>query len=133
LGRADQMLEDAITFAGSGAMYTMMLLTLCQKWLGDTDSAIAHGLLAGQGGMESAEAGLDQWRLATLAHGYAEVERILIESGDFRSARAKLAQAVGGAEFLAAWESFMERHGHHARGEIEFANPRWREMPDALL
>jgi pyruvate,water dikinase len=133
LGQADRVLEDAIAFGGTGAMYTVSLVTLCRKWLGDTDGSLAHGLLAGQGNMESAEAGLDQWRLAVHARHYPEVEALLLRCGTFQSARAVLASAAGGPEFLAAWDAFMDRHGHHARGEIEFFNPRWRETPDAIL
>jgi rifampicin phosphotransferase len=133
LAQAERVMEDAIAFGGTGAMYTVSLLTLCRKWLNDTDASLAHGLLAGQGNMESAEAGLDQWRLAVLAHAHPEVERTLIDCKDFRAARTMLPGAAGGPEFLSAWDEFMDHHGHHARGEIEFFNPRWRDMPDALL
>jgi pyruvate,water dikinase len=131
--QADRVIENAIGFGGLGAMYPSSLLTLCRNWLGDTDGSLAHRLMSGQGGMESAEAGLEQWRLAALAHARPEVNRLLFESADFASARAQLPDVAGGPEFLAAWDRFMSRHGHHARGEVELFNARWREQPDVLL
>jgi pyruvate,water dikinase len=131
--QANQVLEDAIAFGGTGAMYTVSLLTLCRQWLGDTDGSLAHGLLAGLGKMESAEAGLDQWRLAVLARKQPEVERVLFDCLGFQQARAALPGVTGGVEFLAAWDRFLEQHGHHARGEIEFFNARWHDTPDTIL
>jgi rifampicin phosphotransferase len=125
-------IPDAVAFAGSGTMYMTQLFTLCQKWLGDSDGSIGNGLLAGMGNMDSAEAGLAQWRLAALAHSHREVEQALLGDGDFGRIRSKFNGLAGGVQFLKAWNEFMDRYGHHARGEIEFANPRWRETPDAL-
>jgi pyruvate,water dikinase len=133
LEETGRTLPDAIAFAGTGAMYLTQLFTLCRRWLGDTDGSLAHRLLAGLGNMESAEAGLAQWRLAALAHAHAGVEQTLLGDGDFRQVRSKLPGVAGGREFLAAWDAFMDRHGHHARGEVELANARWRETPDAVL
>src|SRR5205085_1704074 len=44
-----------------------------------------------------------------------------------------LASLAGGAQFLGAWQCFMQRHGHHTRAEIELMNRRWRETPDQVL
>jgi pyruvate,water dikinase len=126
-------LRDAIAFAGTGAMFQTQLFTLCRRWLGDADGSLAHRLMAGLGGMESAEAGLAQWRLAALARARPGVERTLLGDGDFRRIREALPDVAGGREFLAAWDEFMDRHGHHTRGEIELANARWRETPDAVV
>ena len=38
-----------------------------------------------------------------------------------------------GRAFLERWQAFMDRHGHHTRGEVELMNPRWRETPDVVL
>jgi pyruvate,water dikinase len=131
--QADRVIENSIAYGGLGAMYPASLLTLCRKWLDDRDGSLTNRLMAGQGNMESAEAGLDQWRLAALAHDHPEVERTLVNSTDFRTARATLPGVAGGPVFLSAWDRFMSRHGHHARGEVELFNPRWREMPDTVL
>jgi pyruvate,water dikinase len=133
LARAEEEIGDAIAFAGGGAMYQTSLMTLCRQWLGEENGSLAHSLLAGQGNMESAEAGLAQWSLAVLAHEHPEVERTILNGADFRTVAEALRGVGGGVEFLATWSAFMDRHGHHARGEIELANPRWRETPDAIL
>jgi pyruvate,water dikinase len=140
VGKLQSLLEEtgrsmgeAIAFAGSGAMYLTQLLTLCRQWLGDADGSLAHRLLAGLGKMESAEAGLSQWRLAALAHDRPAVEQALLGGSDFREIRRILSGVSGGDEFMAAWDEFMDRHGHHTRGEVELANARWRETPDAVL
>jgi pyruvate,water dikinase len=133
IAQADRVVEHAITFGGAGAMYPSSLLTICKNWLDDEDGSLANRLMAGQGNLESAEAGLEQWRLAVLAHQHAEVERTLMESSDFAAARAKLPANAGGPEFLSTWDRFMKRHGHHARGEVELFNPRWKEMPETIL
>jgi pyruvate,water dikinase len=133
LAETGRNLGDAIAFAGTGAMYQTQLFTLCRRWLGDKDGSLAHRLLAGLGKMESAEAGLAQWRLAALAHARPAVEQMLLGDGDFRRLRETLPGMAGGKEFLAAWDEFMDRHGHHSRGEIELANARWSETPDAVL
>jgi pyruvate,water dikinase len=125
-------IPDALAFAGSGTMYMTQLFTTCRKWLGDSDGSLANGLLAGLGNMDSAEAGLAQWRLATLAHSHAGVEQALLGDDDFNQLRRTLPSTAGGTEFLAAWDNFMDEYGHHARGEVEFANARWRETPDAV-
>jgi pyruvate,water dikinase len=133
LQETEQSLPDVIAFGGAGAMYQMQLLTLCRKWLGDTDGSFAHRLMSGLGNMESAEAGLAQWRLAALAHAYAGVEQTLLGDGLFCQIRKILPGVAGGGVFLAAWNEFMDRHGHHSRGEVELANARWCETPDVVL
>jgi pyruvate,water dikinase len=51
----------------------------------------------------------------------------------FESVRPGIAKANGGEAFLAQWDGFMAQHGHHTRGEADVMNPRWSEMPDAVL
>jgi pyruvate,water dikinase len=133
LDETGRRLTDALAFAGIGTMYMTQLFTFCRKWLRDTDGSLAHRLLAGLGNMESAEAGLAQWHLAALAQAHAHVEQMILGDGDFCQIRRILPGVVGGREFLTAWDAFMDRHGHHARGEVELANARWRETPDTVL
>jgi len=109
------------------------LQAVCRRWLGDADGRLAHALLAATGGLESARAGLDVWRLAAKAHEDPEVERAILAGDDWPATRRGLAEVRGGEGFLSAWERFMERHGHHTRGEIELASPRWSETPDYVL
>lgn len=124
---------DSIGFAGIGLMYSMKLYNLCNRWFGESGNAIASGLLAGSGGMENAESGFDLWRLAALAHEHPEVRDSILGEGDLVAVREKVAEADGGDAFLSAWDAFLSRHGHHTRGEIELANPRWSEEPDYVL
>jgi pyruvate,water dikinase len=124
---------DAIGYGGAGVMYFSQLFSLCRKWLGDADGSIANRLLSGMGSMDSAESGLALWRLAVLAQQDEEVSRTIRADQDFAGARDHLEASHNGRAFLQAWDGFMARHGHHCRGEIDFMNARWREMPDSVL
>lgn len=120
---------DAVFAAGAGIGYFGPLRHICRRWLGDESGALANRLLTGVGGMESAEAGIDLWRLAACARARPAVEAAIL-------AGAPWPEITGGAEgaaFLDRWQRFMDRHGHHARGEIELLNARWRESPDYAL
>ena len=133
------LLEDpsvamrAISYGGIGAMYLSPAFVVCRRWLGDTDGSLANRLLGGLGQMDSAESGLDLWRLAAFAHQHLEVERTILTAATFESIRTALPSVAAGPEFLDRWREFMSRHGHHTRAEIELLNPRWRETPDAVL
>jgi pyruvate,water dikinase len=137
--RLHTLLEDpsiamrAISYGGLGAMYLAPAFSFCRRWLGDADGSLANRLLGGLGNMDSAESGLDLWRLAAFAHEHAEVERGLRDSGKFASVQSNLPSVAGGPEFSRRWEQFMARHGHHTRAELELLNPRWRETPDLVL
>jgi pyruvate,water dikinase len=100
--------------------------------------------------MASAEAGLALWRLAACAHERPDVEAAILAGRRWENAspagmseegaagaepgvRGVIAAVSGGDEFLARWDEFMERHGHHTRVEYEVANARWCECPDEVL
>jgi pyruvate,water dikinase len=106
------------------------LRIVCRRWLGDDDGAIANRLLSGMGGLDSAEAGLDLWRLAEAAH---TLPAAAASGVPFEQVRAKLATSEPGRAFLAQWDVFMARHGHHTRVEVDVALPRWCEDPDYVL
>ena len=124
-------------FAGAGMVQYANLSGLTKRWLGDETGTLANRLLAGQGGVDSAEAGL---ALAT-----PRLTRALGRTPCRRPRRARLMDGVRGridrlspatpaAEtFFAAWSAFMAEHGHHTRGELELASPRWAERPDDVL
>lgn len=44
-----------------------------------------------------------------------------------------VAPGAPASELRAAWESFLERHGHRGPTEIDVAGPRYREQPRLLL
>ena len=131
----EEMFESpgAVATAAAGIAYLSQLSKLCRRWLGDAEGSLANRLMAGVGGVDSAEAGLALWRLAASAHDQPQVERILLSGESYASTRQRLAQADGGEAFLALWDAFMARHGHHTRGEVDIMNPRWSETPDAVL
>jgi phosphohistidine swiveling domain-containing protein len=109
-----------------------MLDIICKRWL--PEGNINSGrLLAGIGGMVDATAGLDIWRLASAADSKTEVKNLIISDEDWGTIEGKLSKTESGREFLAEWNRFMLRHGHHCRGELELYNKRWSETPDYIL
>jgi rifampicin phosphotransferase len=124
---------EVIAFAVGGLLYTPHVPTICRRWLGDADGSLANRLLVGVGNMESAEAGLALWRLASFAREHPRLQEVIFRSEDFATTRASLLGLKDGSEFLERWDAFMERHGHHTRGEVDVMNPRWRDTPDVVL
>lgn len=104
---------------------------ICQKWL--AEPTCAGRLVAGLGNMTDAEAALDLWRLAQKANAIPELRKRLLEKETWADIATALADNPDAAPFLEAWDDFMHNHGHHCRGEIELANPRWSERPDYIL
>ena len=105
---------------------------ICIKWLAE-GNINSGSLLAGVGGMVDATAGLDIWRLAAAADSKAEVKDLILSDNDWDAIERKLSQTDSGREFLAEWNGFMLRHGHHCRAELELYNKRWSETPDYIL
>ncbi|MFZ5444365.1 MAG: PEP/pyruvate-binding domain-containing protein [Myxococcota bacterium] len=111
-----------------GMACTNALLERSRHWLGDADGAIGSALLAGLGGVDSAEAGLELWKL-----GERLREAGLGELLARRDAAGLLDALERHPELLAAWRAWNERHGHHARAELDVSQPRWRERPEQVL
>jgi pyruvate,water dikinase len=118
---------------------------ICNKWLPD-GNINSGSLLAGVGGMVDATAGLDIWRLAAAADSKTEVKNLILSNNDWGTIEGKLCRGRpalesragclrhdSSKEFLAEWNKFMLRHGHHCRGELELYNERWSETPDYIL
>ncbi len=105
----------------------------CRDWLADPSMNLGYRLLAAQGGMADAEAGLDLWRLAELAHGDGPTEAVVLSDPDWQAVRSRLSETAHGRRLLAGWDRFMAEHGHHCRGELELHNARWSERPDYVL
>jgi pyruvate,water dikinase len=125
-------IADAFTAAAVNLSCGAPLGPLCRRWFDDTDGALANRLLAGLGGLESAEAGLALWRLAEAATAHS-LQDSLVAARSFGDARRQLERRDDGRAWLTQWDSFMMQHGHHARGEVDVAVPRWREQPDYVL
>ena len=105
---------------------------ICSKWL-PKDDVNSGSLLAGVGGMVDATAGLDIWRLAVAVDSKKDVKELILSNEDWGTVERKLSEKDSGREFLAEWNQFMLRHGHHCRAELELYNKRWSETPDYIL
>jgi rifampicin phosphotransferase len=120
--------------ATSGGLHGLQVLSgICRKWLGDKDGSIVNRLLVATGSIDSADPGIALARLASLARDNRELGILLEGEESYEGLLVALKSVQGGSEFMARWDEFMERHGHHARGEFEFFNPRWSETPDFIL
>jgi pyruvate,water dikinase len=130
-----QLLSTASDLGGAmtGMMYYAALFDLCRKWFKDPESTVASHLLTSLGDIESAQSGLDLWRLADMAGAREELKGLILSGEKWETLRPKLAPVELGDEFLRRWDELMFRHGHHCRGEIDVAVPRWRERPDFVL
>lgn len=122
---------EAFTHAAVGLACSTQLAVVCKRWFADADGAIASRLLSGVGDLDSAEAGLDLWRLAEAAHTLPPAT--VFSGASFDGIRPALAGDAAGREFLVRWDRFMAQHGHHTRVEVDVAVPRWREQPEYLL
>ena len=125
--------DDIIGFAARGMYYFMTLDRICRTWLKDYRGITTNRLCSGLPGMESAEAGYQLWRLAVQVRTDPEVEDAVARGESFEACKEVLTRSAGGRDFLASWDAFMTRHGHHTRGELEVLNPRWSEEPDRVL
>ena len=106
---------------------------LCRLWLSPEDGAVSTQLLRGAGLMASAESGLDLWRLATWVRAHPALAQRLLETPSFAALETCWRTIPNGSEFKERWQSFLARHGHHARGELDIYSVRWREQPDYVL
>ena len=130
--------SDSLAYMMVGMLGFGALTALTNRWLDDRAGALANRLVAGRGDVASAEAGHALWRLGSLVREEPAVREAVLADGSWRDVRARLERAAatgdaGAARLLAAWDAFMVEHGHHRRGELEFANPTWAERPDYIL
>ncbi len=109
------------------------LYQLSSAWLDDGNGTLTSRLFMGLGNMAHAEAGLAIWRLAHRAHRNPAIEKIILARKPWPQTRKELETLPEGVPFLKAWDAFLQEHGHHCRGELEFYNPRWAETPDYCL
>ncbi|MGV8121071.1 MAG: PEP/pyruvate-binding domain-containing protein [Candidatus Xenobiia bacterium LiM19] len=120
--------------AVSGSLPSFQSLhSICAKWLGDCDGSLANRLMVGSGSIVSADPGIALSELATIIHSNPELEAIVRTEECFASLNTSIRDLQGADRFLACWNDFMERYGHHSIGEFEFYNPRWSETPDYVL
>lgn len=110
-----------------------VLAFFMERWFRDMETPPLPKLLAGIQGMDSAQAGLDLWKLAAEANRLPAVRDMILSAQTWQDVRQAIEESKDGASFLAAHSEFMALHGHHCRGELELANPRWAETPDYIL
>jgi phosphohistidine swiveling domain-containing protein len=130
--------NDALAFMAVAMFGFGLLGGITGRWLGDKSGALANRLVAGSGEVASADAGHALWRLAGLARESTHTQSAVLCGCGWDDVRDRLdAAALAGDEhahaFISAWDAFMAEHGHHRRGELEFANPSWAERPDYVL
>jgi phosphohistidine swiveling domain-containing protein len=128
--RLDRTAIDAVF---PGMAWISSLFKACGRWLGSEGDAVAGRLLAGLGTNEIARAALDLGRLARAVREDPALERAVLDASTFGDLRERISGTDAGARFLESWEGFLSKHGHHCRGEVEVANPRWAEAPDEVL
>lgn len=130
---AGRLANTDLLFLGPSAVGIPVLEKVCRDWLGDEDLVLGYRFFAAQGGIADTQAGLDLWRLASLAHQSSETESLVLSPAGWNDLRPRLDRSEHGRQFLAAWDRFMVEHGHHCRGELELLNARWSERPDYIL
>jgi rifampicin phosphotransferase len=116
-----------------GLSYTTLLFAACDRWFGSEGRSLANRLLAGVGEMDTAVIGHDLWLLAEQAAKEPPIQAALRRERTFTAFVSRLDGSAASQAFLAQWNTFMRRHGHHTRGELEMFNPRWSECPDLVL
>jgi len=109
------------------------LRAVCRNWLDDRDGSLANRLLAASGRVESADPGIALSEMASLIHGSERLEELVRKEVSFASLKSAMRDLPGSGELRSRWDDFMERHGHHGRGEFELANARWSDDPDYVL
>lgn len=108
--------------AGLGAAAAISLLT--RKDSEEEQRLVAH-LACGIGGNVVVDMGIAMYRLARMLppHDFADLDLLArrIAAGDVAP------------DFLGAWERFMASYGWRGPGEMDLANPSYRDAPAMLL
>ncbi|MDP1829485.1 MAG: PEP/pyruvate-binding domain-containing protein [Archangium sp.] len=112
--------------SGVGMLAQFILGLLCRWWLGDSNGALSRRLLSGVGSLASAAPGT---ALRLLGAKVARLGLGAVAARPWDEARPLLQQTAEGREVLADLDVFFAEHGHHARGEVDVALPRWSETP----
>jgi pyruvate,water dikinase len=107
-----------------------MLLGLFGRRLGLPDAA--DMIVRGLNGNVTMEMDLAVGDLADFARrSPALVEHL--RRHDAKAALATAAEVPGGAEFLDAWQQFLDKYGMRGPSEIDFSRPGWVEEPASLM
>ena len=108
-----------------------VLRTLCVKWAGDSDGSLQNDLIAGEGGIVSAEPALRVQRLAHLADGdTAFVDRL--RTGTLAGIREALAEPARDA-FRAEYDAYLAKFSDRCLDELKLETPTLADDPLMLL
>ncbi len=128
-----KVLDEALGTASFFFLYNSLLFKLCEQWFAPEGRSTANRLLTGIGELDDAGAGRELWLLAEQAAREPEMQSVLLGERTFPAFASRLEGCQGGRAFRERWDAFMQRHGHHVRGEVELFNRRWSECPDLVL
>ena len=121
------LLQLAATYYGA---WMKLMQDLFEWATGDRGQTLVGRLLAASGNVASAEHGLDLRDLGRLARAEPHALDVLHETSDPFAWRSTLA---ADSPFRQALERYLDRYGHRAVFEMEFASRRWWEDPSYLL
>ncbi len=128
-----ESLTEYIGTVGMVIIYQTTFYEFCRKQFGEDGNAIASRLLAGLGNNENADAGLELLHLANLVKRHQSIKETILNEKSLQKIFNQIKTTKEGGEFIKAWENFMQKYGHHCRGELELMNPRWFENPTEIL
>ncbi|MBC8365231.1 MAG: phosphoenolpyruvate-utilizing protein [Actinobacteria bacterium] len=116
-----RMFGNHLLVSGGAAAGLGLLRRVCEKRLDDADLALT--LLAGLGDVASAQPSWDLWELGRMVTESAEVTACF-ESG-LEGLEDRLRAEPTAAEFVVAFDAFLERHGARGPNEWEMACEVW--------
>jgi pyruvate,water dikinase len=123
------LIRHAAQYPFTGILSFKMLERLCGRWLGDSGAVVPLG--KSLPGNVTSEMGLWIGDLADAARPHPELIEYLRQAGD--DLPEGMDAVMGGGSFREKWDRFMALYGMRCPGEIDVANPRWREAPALLV
>lgn len=108
-----------------------LLRTIATRWAGDTDGTLQNDLLAGEGGIVSAEPALRVRELAALAAGDAAFVEAL--NGGTRADIDAHVTAPAHAAFAAVYRAYLEKFSDRCLDELKLESPTLADDPLMLL
>jgi pyruvate,water dikinase len=114
----------------SGVIAFRLIGSLSQRWLGDTAGLASLG--RSPPGNVTTEMGLALGDVADVIRAHPGAIERLRRATDETLDR-DLPEIVGGEGVRRAFQTFLERYGMRATGEIDITRPRWREAPTQLI
>ncbi len=105
-----------------------MLERSLHSWVGEEADVLYQEMVSGLPGTRTAEINRDVYALGVLARSSPALRAALREEND----PARLRGRAPDTDFWAAFDGFLERHGHRGATR-DIAEPRWRESPGLIL